>query len=88
MSEIAGRMSAIEGAHYLVKTAVLGTLLGGVPGVLPGNVLVLWGRHCGSECRPYGFRVGCRGDDLEVDLEKCAFGCHPAKCGKPDAVFQ
>ncbi|MCL2675413.1 MAG: alanine dehydrogenase [Firmicutes bacterium] len=44
MSEIAGRLSIQEGAKYLEKPfGGRGILLGGVPGVLPANVLVLGG---------------------------------------------
>lgn len=44
MSEVAGRMSVHEGAKYLEKPfGGRGILLGGVPGVLPANVLILGG---------------------------------------------
>src|SRR3979409_2107285 len=44
MSEIAGRMSVVMGAYYLAKhNGGNGVLLGGVPGVLPGRVVVLGG---------------------------------------------
>jgi alanine dehydrogenase len=44
MSEIAGRLSIQEGAKYLEKPfGGRGLVLGGVPGVLPANVLVLGG---------------------------------------------
>ena len=42
MSEVAGRMSIQQGAKYLEKPIKgRGVLLGGVPGVPPGKVLVL-----------------------------------------------
>ncbi len=42
MSEVAGRMAVQVGAWFLQKpNGGVGTLLGGVPGVLPGNVVVL-----------------------------------------------
>jgi alanine dehydrogenase len=44
MSEVAGRMAVQVGAQYLEKpNGGRGILLGGVPGVAPGNVLVLGG---------------------------------------------
>jgi alanine dehydrogenase len=44
MSEIAGRLATQQGAKYLEKPqGGRGVLLGGVPGVLPGNVVVLGG---------------------------------------------
>ncbi len=49
MSEVAGRMAAINGAYYLQKTyGGKGKLICGVPGVLPAKVLVLGGGIVGS----------------------------------------
>src|SRR5262245_17529014 len=48
MSEIAGRMSIIVGGYFLAKHfGGSGVLLGGVPGVLPGRVVVLGGGASG-----------------------------------------
>lgn len=48
MSEVAGRLSVQEGAHYLMKhLGGEGRLLGGVPGVPSANVLVLGGGVAG-----------------------------------------
>ncbi|MBI3877372.1 MAG: alanine dehydrogenase, partial [Verrucomicrobia bacterium] len=48
MSEIAGRMSILVGGYFLAKHfGGSGTLLGGVPGVLPGKVVVLGGGTSG-----------------------------------------
>jgi alanine dehydrogenase len=48
MSEVAGRMATQLGAHYLESTAGgRGVLLGGVPGVRPGRVVVLGAGHVG-----------------------------------------
>lgn len=42
MSEVAGRLAAQAGAHYLLRAnGGRGVMLGGVPGVLPGKVTVL-----------------------------------------------
>jgi alanine dehydrogenase len=42
MSEVAGRMSVVMGAYFLAKhNNGSGVLLGGVPGVLPGRVVVV-----------------------------------------------
>src|SRR6185436_2420302 len=44
MSEVAGRMSIQVGTHYLQRTqGGVGILLGGVPGVLPGQVVIIGG---------------------------------------------
>ena len=49
MSEVAGRMSVQAGAYFLEKTHQgLGILLGGVPGVEPGKVIVLGGGVVGT----------------------------------------
>ncbi len=49
MSLIAGRLSVQAGAHHMeIHQGGSGTLLGGVPGVPPGNVLVLGGGVVGS----------------------------------------
>lgn len=51
MSEIAGRMSILVGGYFLAKHfGGSGVLLGGVPGVLPGKVVVLGG--CAETSRP------------------------------------
>ncbi len=49
MSEVAGRLAAQVGAHYLEREAGgRGVLLGGVPGVSPADVLVLGGGVAGA----------------------------------------
>lgn len=74
MSEIAGRMSVIVGAYYLSKTqGGKGVLLGGVPGVLPGNVLVLGGGTSGINAGRIAAGIGAEVTILEVDMEKMRF---------------
>lgn len=74
MSEIAGRMSAIVGAHYLSKAqGGSGVLLGGVPGVLPGNVLVIGGGTAGVNAGRVAASLGADVTILEVDIEKMRF---------------
>ena len=42
MSEVAGRMATLMGAHHLMRSGGgRGTLIGGVPGVQPANVVVI-----------------------------------------------
>src|SRR3982074_1542032 len=61
MSEIAGRMSAVMGAYYLAKhNGGNGVLLGGVPGVLPGKVVVLGGGTAGGNAA--GMALGLKAD--------------------------
>jgi alanine dehydrogenase len=74
MSEIAGRMSIIVGSYFLAKTqGGKGTLLGGVPGVLPGRVLVLGGGTSGINAGRMAMGLGANVTILEVDLEKMRF---------------
>jgi alanine dehydrogenase len=74
MSEIAGRMSTIVGANYLSKAmGGKGVLLGGVPGVLPGKVLVIGGGTAGVNAGRMATGLGAEVIILEVDLEKMRF---------------
>ena len=58
MSEVAGRMAAQEGANYLQMTkGGRGILLGGVPGVEPGNVVVIGGGVVGINAALIGLRT-------------------------------
>lgn len=59
MSEVAGRMAAINGAYYLQKTqGGNGKLIGGVPGVKPAKFLVLGGGTVGEAAARYAAGMG------------------------------
>lgn len=74
MSEIAGRMSVFVGGYFLAKHAGgSGTLLGGVPGVLPGRVVVLGGGASGINAARMATGLGADVTILEVDLERMRF---------------
>jgi len=74
MSEIAGRMSALVGAYSLAKHAGgRGVLLGGVPGVLPGRVVILGGGVAGVNAARMAMGLGADVTILEVDLERMRF---------------
>jgi len=74
MSEIAGRMSVIVGGHFLAKPhGGKGVLLGGVPGVLPGRVIVLGGGTSGVNAARMATGLGADVTILEVDLERMRF---------------
>ncbi len=74
MSEIAGRMSVYVGAYFLGKhCGGSGTLLGGVPGVLPGRVVVLGGGTSGVNAARTATGLGADVTILEVDLERMRF---------------
>ena len=69
MSEIAGRMSVQIGAHFLEKLqGGSGTLLGGVPGVAPGEVVVLGSGVVGTEAVKIAVGMGAQVSVLSVDL--------------------
>lgn len=69
MSEIAGRMSVQIGAHFLEKLqGGSGTLLGGVPGVVPGEVVVLGSGVVGSSAVTIAVGMGAKVTVLSVDL--------------------
>ncbi|MCH2378198.1 MAG: alanine dehydrogenase [Pedosphaera sp.] len=74
MSEIAGRMSVIVGGYYLAKHhGGSGILLGGVPGVLPGKVVVLGGGVSGVNAARMATGLGGDVTILEVDVERMRF---------------
>ncbi len=74
MSEIAGRMSVLVGGYFLAKhCGGSGVLLGGVPGVLPGKVVVLGGGVSGVNAARMATGLGADVTILEVDLERMRF---------------
>lgn len=59
MSEVAGRMAVQAGAHYLEKAhGGSGTLLGGVPGVASGKVLIIGGGVVGLNAAKMAVGMG------------------------------
>src|SRR5215218_680554 len=74
MSEIAGRMSVLVGGYFLAKhCGGNGTLLGGVPGVLPGRVVVIGGGAAGVNAARMATGLGGDVTILEVDLDRMRF---------------
>jgi alanine dehydrogenase len=74
MSEIAGRMAVLVGGFFLAKNmGGSGVLLGGVPGVLPGKVVVLGGGSSGINAARMATGLGADVTVLEVDLERMRF---------------
>ena len=73
MSEVAGRMAAQVGAAALQKSAGgRGVLLGGVPGVRPGKVLVIGGGTAGLAAATIAH--GMRADVTVVDVNQRRLG--------------
>ncbi len=71
MSEIAGRMSVQIGAHYLEKIhGGRGVLLGGVPGVEPGRVVVLGAGVVGASAVRMAVGLGAQVSVINLDIER------------------
>lgn len=74
MSEVAGRMSAQEGAKYLEKTyGGRGMLLGGVPGVHPAKVLIIGGGIVGTEAAKMAAGLGADVTIMDVSLKRMRY---------------
>jgi len=71
MSEVAGRMSVHVGAYYLHKpNKGRGVLLGGVPGVLPADVMIIGGGVVGTNAAKMAVGLGARVTILDVSLDR------------------
>jgi alanine dehydrogenase len=71
MSEVAGRMSVQVGAAYLEKEhGGRGVLLGGVPGVPPGNVVILGGGIVGTNAAKIALGLGARVTLIDLNLNR------------------
>ncbi len=71
MSEVAGRMAVQEGAKYLERQhGGRGILLGGVPGVLPAQVLILGGGTVGRNAAAIASGMGARVTVMDVSIAR------------------
>src|SRR5512132_3908179 len=74
MSEVAGRMAVQEGAKYLEKLyGGRGVLLGGVPGVPPGKVVILGGGVGGINAGKLAAGLGAKVTILDLSLERLRY---------------
>ena len=74
MSEVAGRMAVQEGAKYLEKAyGGSGILLGGVPGVLPGEVLIIGGGTVGTNAAKMAAGLGAHVTLLDLSLDRLRY---------------
>lgn len=74
MSEVAGRMAVQEGAKYLEKPVKgRGVLLGGVPGVPPGKVLILGGGVVGTQAAKMAAGLGAMVTILDINLNRLRY---------------
>jgi alanine dehydrogenase len=71
MSEVAGRLAVQEGAFFLTKArGGRGILLSGVPGVPPGNVVILGAGTVGLNALKVAVGLGANVSILDVNLER------------------
>ncbi len=91
MSEVAGRMATQEGAKYLEMThGGRGILLGGVPGVAPGKVIVIGGGVVGINAARMACGLGAQVYLLDTSLERLRYlsevmpsNCYPVMSSLP-----
>jgi alanine dehydrogenase len=71
MSEVAGRMSVQVGAAYLEKEhGGRGVLLGGVPGVPPGDVCIIGGGIVGTNAAKIALGMGAKVTLIDLNLNR------------------
>jgi alanine dehydrogenase len=71
MSEVAGRMAVQAGATHLEKSrGGMGLLLGGVPGVAPGHVVVLGAGVVGTNALQMATGMGARVTVLDKNVDR------------------
>jgi len=74
MSEVAGRMSVHIGAYYLQKpNGGRGVLLGGVPGTLPSDVVIIGGGVVGTNAAKMALGLGARVTILDTNLDRLRY---------------
>lgn len=74
MSEVAGRMAAQVGATYLQKPfGGRGVLMGGVPGVLPANVVVLGGGVVGTNAAYVAMGMGANVTVMDINIDRLRY---------------
>ena len=83
MSEVAGRMGVQEAAKYLeMSKGGQGILLGGVPGVEPGTVLIIGGGIVGTNAAKVACGIGAKVYILDTSLDRLRYlsDVMPANC--------
>src|SRR6195256_1887704 len=74
MSEIAGRLAAQAGAYFLEKPlGGRGVLLGGVPGVVPGRVVVIGGGIVGYNAAVIAIGLGAQVTILDRSIDRMRY---------------
>ncbi|HDQ41504.1 MAG TPA: alanine dehydrogenase [Desulfonatronum sp.] len=83
MSEVAGRMAIQEGAKFLeIPYGGQGVLLGGVPGVDPGTVVIIGGGVVGTNAAKMACGLGAKVYVLDMNLDRLRYlsDVMPANC--------
>jgi alanine dehydrogenase len=71
MSEVAGRLSVQVGAQFLQKEhGGRGVLLGGVPGTMPGNVVIVGGGIVGTNAAKMALGLGAKVTIIDLSLNR------------------
>lgn len=74
MSEVAGRLAVQEGARFLEKPqGGSGVLLGGVPGVKPGKVVIIGGGVVGINAAKMAVGIGADVTILDIDANQMRY---------------
>lgn len=74
MSIIAGRLSVQFGARFLERQqGGRGVLLGGVPGVRPGRVVILGGGVVGTEAAKMAIGLGAQVQILDINIDRLTY---------------
>lgn len=74
MSEVAGRMSIQVGATYLQKTnGGEGILLGGIPGVLPAEVVIIGGGVVGTNAAKMAAGMGANVTIIDMNVDRLRY---------------
>lgn len=74
MSEVAGRMSVQVGAHYLERTqGGRGVLLGGIPGVLPAEVVIIGGGVVGANAAKIALGMGANVTVIDLSVDRLRY---------------
>jgi alanine dehydrogenase len=74
MSEVAGRMSVQIGAQFLEKPhGGKGVLLGGVPGVSPGRVVIIGGGIVGTNAAKMAMGLGAQVTIIDINLDRLRY---------------
>ncbi len=74
MSEVAGRLAVQVGAYYLMEPyGGSGVLLGGVPGVAPGRVVILGGGTVGTNAAQVALGLGADVVLFDINIERLRY---------------